>query len=179
MRAVARAYAAEMHSGFPDLRQQLPMDFARRLPLPELRDATRAQIARILEAWEEARARHGGADGFLFRTFSIADCMYAPVVSRFATYGVALPPRLQAYADKIMALPAMRDWAKRHRPKWTLGRKARANCDRLGSQTNLSWPANAGHPGDACSSSRKRTRSEFGFDAQNPTGWPAFAGHDI
>jgi len=110
VRAVARAYAAEMHSGFPDLRQQLSMDFVRRLPPPELRDATKAQIARIQEAWGEALARHGGADGFLFGTFSIADCMYAPVVSRFATYGVVLPPRLQAYADKMMALPAMRDW---------------------------------------------------------------------
>jgi glutathione S-transferase len=110
VRAVARAYAAEMHSGFPDLRQQLSMDFVRRLPLPELRDATKAQIARIQEAWNEALAAHGGVDGFLFGTFSIADCMYAPVVSRFQTYGVALPPRLQAYADKMMALPAMRDW---------------------------------------------------------------------
>ncbi len=107
-RAVARAYSAEMHSGFGDLREQLSMDFARRLPPPALRDATKAQIARIQQAWDEALARHGGA--FLFGTFSIADCMYAPVVSRFATYGVALPPRLQAYADRMMALPAMRDW---------------------------------------------------------------------
>lgn len=108
VRAVARAYAAEMHSGFADLREQLSMDFARRLPLPALRDATKAQIARIQQAWEEALTRHGGA--FLFGSFSIADCMYAPVVSRFATYGVALSPRLQAYADRMMALPAMRDW---------------------------------------------------------------------
>ena len=110
VRAAARAYAAEMHSGFADLRQQLSMDFVRRLPLPELRDETKTQIARIREAWEEALARHGGVDGFLFGTFSIADCMYAPVVSRFQTYGVVLPPRLQAYADRMMALPAMRDW---------------------------------------------------------------------
>jgi glutathione S-transferase len=110
IRAVARAYAAEMHSGFADLRQQLSMDFVRRLPLPALRDETKTQIARIREAWEEALASHGGADGFLFGTFSIADCMYAPVVSRFQTYGVVLPPRLQAYADRMMALPAMRDW---------------------------------------------------------------------
>jgi glutathione S-transferase len=108
MRAVARAYAAEMHSGFADLREQLSMDFVRRLPLPALRDATKAQIARIQEAWDAALGRHDG--GFLFGTLSIADCMYAPVVSRFVTYGVALSPRLQAYADRMMALPAMRDW---------------------------------------------------------------------
>ncbi len=109
-RAIARAYAAEMHSGFPDLRAQLSMDFVRRLPLPELREATKAQIARIQEAWETALGRSPG--GYLFGNFSIADCMYAPVVSRFLTYGIALSPRLAAYADTMMALPGMRDWGK-------------------------------------------------------------------
>jgi len=112
IRATARAYAAEMHSGFADLREQLSMDFVRRLPLPALRDATKAQIARILEAWSEALAKHGGPDGFLFGRFSIADCMYGPVVSRFTTYGVDVPPRIAAYMAKMMALPAMRDWAE-------------------------------------------------------------------
>lgn len=112
VRAIARAYAAEMHSGFPDLREQLSMDFVRRLAPPPLRDATKAQIARIQQAWGEALAQHGGSDGFLFGAFSIADCMYAPVVSRFITYDVGLPPRLDAYAAKMMALPAMQDWAK-------------------------------------------------------------------
>ena len=109
-RAVARAYAAEMHSGFADVRDQLSMDFVRRLPLPTLREATKAQIARILQAWEEALART--KDGFLFDSFSIADCMYAPVVSRFTTYGVAVSPRVRAYMEKMMALSAMQDWAK-------------------------------------------------------------------
>jgi glutathione S-transferase len=111
-RAVARAYAAEMHSGFADVRDQLSMDFARRLPLPGLRDTTKAQIARIVEAWSEALDRFGGTDEFLFGSFSIADCMYAPVVSRFTTYGVEVPPRVTAYMSKMMALPAMRDWGK-------------------------------------------------------------------
>ncbi len=111
-RAVARAYAAEMHSGFPDLREQLSMDFARRLPLPALRDATRSQIARILSAWSEALAGHGSAGGFLFGRFSIADCMYAPVVSRFVTYGVEMPPAVKTYVAQMMELPAMRDWGK-------------------------------------------------------------------
>jgi glutathione S-transferase len=110
VRAVARAYAAEMHSGFPDLREQLSMDFARRLPLPALRDATQSQIARILSAWSETLGRHTG--GFLFGRFSIADCMYAPVVSRFVTYGVEMPPTVKAYATRMMDLPAMRDWGK-------------------------------------------------------------------
>ncbi|MBV9993293.1 MAG: glutathione S-transferase family protein [Alphaproteobacteria bacterium] len=109
-RATARAYAAEMHSGFPDVRDQLSMDFVRRLPLPALRDATKAQVARILEAWETTLS--GTKDGFLFGTFSIADCMYAPVVSRFTTYGVEVSPRVRAYMEKMMALPAMQDWGK-------------------------------------------------------------------
>jgi len=108
VRATARAYAAEMHSGFPDLREQLSMDFARNLPLPALRDATRTQIARIIEAWQKCLAEYEG--GFLFGRLSIADCMYAPVVSRFTTYGVEVPPGVQAYMERMMALPAMRDW---------------------------------------------------------------------
>jgi glutathione S-transferase len=110
IRAEARAMAAEMHSGFPDIRDQLSMEFVRRLPLPELRDATKAQVARIVECWSSALARFGGDDGFLFGDFCVADCMYAPVVSRFVTYGVGVPARVQAYMAKIMALPAMRDW---------------------------------------------------------------------
>src|SRR6185437_7902974 len=91
VRAEARSYAAEMHSGFPDLRQQLPMEFVRKLPLPELRDATKAHIARIVRAWTDTLERHGSDGGFLFGRFSIADCMYAPVVSRFRTYGIEAP----------------------------------------------------------------------------------------
>jgi len=109
-RALARAYAAEMHSGFPDLREQLSMDFVRRLPLPTLREATKTQIARILVAWSEALDEHTG--GFLFGRFSVADCMYAPVVSRFRTYGVDVPPAVRDYMARMMELPGMRDWAK-------------------------------------------------------------------
>ncbi len=109
-RAVARAYAAEMHSGFPDVRDQLSMDFARHLPLPTLREATKAQVARILSGWSETLDEHAG--GFLFGRFSIADCMYAPVVSRFKTYGVDVPPAVRDYMARMMELPAMRDWGK-------------------------------------------------------------------
>jgi glutathione S-transferase len=40
----------------------------------------------------------------------MADAMYAPVVTRFATYDVKLEPRLEAYADLIMAMPEMQEW---------------------------------------------------------------------
>ncbi len=111
-RAIARAYAAEMHSGFPDVRDQLSMDFVRRLPLPALRETTKTQIARILSAWSDALGEHGRSGGFLFGRFSIADCMYAPVVSRFKTYGVDVPPAVRDYMGRVMELPAMRDWGK-------------------------------------------------------------------
>ncbi|HWY60707.1 MAG TPA: glutathione S-transferase [Rhizomicrobium sp.] len=110
LRARARSYAAEMHSGFPDLRNQLTMDFARTLPLPELTPETRSQIDRIIAAWDEALTASG--NGFLFGDFSIADCMYAPVVSRFTTYGVEVPERVKHYMDKIWALPGMQNWLK-------------------------------------------------------------------
>jgi glutathione S-transferase len=109
-RAIARAYAAEMHSGFPDVRQQLTMDFARRLPTPALHDQTKGQIARIIAAWSEALDQHANSGGFLFGRFSVADCMYAPVVSRFTTYGIEVPEVVRAYMERMMALPAMRDW---------------------------------------------------------------------
>ena len=109
-RAEARSISAVMHSSFPDLRATLSMDFARNIPTPALSDAVKGQIAEITGAWQSALDRHGRS-GFLFGDFSIADCMYAPVVSRFRTYGIALPVALQAYCDRIFALPGMRKWA--------------------------------------------------------------------
>jgi glutathione S-transferase len=110
VRAEARSYAAEMHSGFADVRDQLTMEFARQIPTPALRDSTKAQIARIIEAWTQALEQHGDGHGFLFGCLSIADCMYAPVVSRFRTYGIVLPEPAQSYCERMWALPAMRDW---------------------------------------------------------------------
>ena len=107
-RAIARSYSCEMHTGFPDVRDQLSMEFARKMPLPELRDDTKTQVARIIGAWEEALATWKG--DYLFGRFSVADCMYAPVVSRFETYGVEVPAAVRAYMDRVLALPAMQEW---------------------------------------------------------------------
>jgi glutathione S-transferase len=112
VRALARAYSAEMHSGFADVRSQLTMDFARKVNLPELRPETQMQVARIIAAWEKALKEHGGKNGYLFGRFSVADCMYAPVVSRFTTYGVKVPRRVKSYMDKVWALPGMQTWLK-------------------------------------------------------------------
>lgn len=110
VRATARAYAAEMHSGFPNVRDQLSMYFVNRLPLPELRENTQGEIARILDAWKVAFKTHKGP--FLFGRFCVADAMYAPVVSRFTTYGVKVPPPVSAYMARMMALPGMIAWGR-------------------------------------------------------------------
>lgn len=111
-RALARAYACEMHAGFPGLRSQLTMEFARRLPQPELTEQTRQDIARVIQAWDFALAAYGAEGGFLFGHFTVADCMYAPVVSRFTTYDVAVPGRIKDYMERVWVLPAMQDWLR-------------------------------------------------------------------
>jgi glutathione S-transferase len=109
-RAEARSVAAEMHSGFPDVRNALSMDIAARLPTPELSDGAREQIARVVVIWESALTRFGKDGGFLFGSFTIADAFYAPVATRFETYGIALPPAAKAYQQRILALAPMREW---------------------------------------------------------------------
>lgn len=109
-RAEARSVVAEMHSGFPDVRKALSMDIAARHPTPPLDADAQAQIARIVAIWEGALARYGKDGGFLFGPFSIADAFYAPVVTRFETYGIHLPAAAQAYAQRILALKPMREW---------------------------------------------------------------------
>jgi glutathione S-transferase len=100
-----------MHSGFAELRAALPMEILTRKKHDPLGDAVQNQIARILEIWRSALTRFGGQDGFLFRRFSIADAFYAPVVTRFQSHGVEIPTLQQAYAERILSLPAMQQWA--------------------------------------------------------------------
>jgi glutathione S-transferase len=110
VRAVARAVSAEMHSGFPALRQALPMDLAR-VPGPiEIPAEAKADIERITTMWNDCRDRFGAGGPFLFGRWSIADAMYAPVATRFRTYGVQLDPVSAAYVDATYALPAMQEW---------------------------------------------------------------------
>jgi glutathione S-transferase len=111
-RAHARAVTAEMHSGFAALRTHLPMHIRSRLPekgaAARRRDDVAADIERICAIWSECLARSGGP--LLYGSFCIADAFYAPVVTRFATYGVTLPPPLAAFAQALVELPAMRAW---------------------------------------------------------------------
>jgi glutathione S-transferase len=109
-RAVARSVSAEMHAGFTSLRSNMPMNVRRTLPGVGQGEAVDADIARVTAIWRDCRAKFGSGGPFLFGAFSNADAMFAPVVSRFKTYVVKLDPDAQAYADAILAHPAMREW---------------------------------------------------------------------
>ncbi|WP_158815774.1 glutathione S-transferase family protein [Methylocapsa sp. S129] len=109
-RAHCRSICGEMHSGFVSLRQALPMNIKGHFPKFKVWSKAKADIERITFLWRECLDAHGGP--FLFGELSMADAMYAPVVSRFRTYDVALDPQTQAYADRIWALPAMVEWRK-------------------------------------------------------------------
>jgi glutathione S-transferase len=107
-RAHCRSISGEMHSGFVSLRQALPMNIKAHFPNFKVWSKAKADIDRIEAIWTECLTRHGGP--FLFGEISIGDAMYAPVVSRFRTYGVELGSPLAAYADRIWELPAMAEW---------------------------------------------------------------------
>ena len=109
-RAVARSVSAEMHSGFAALRQHMSMNVRRRYPDKGRTPESMADVARIVALWSDCRERFGLGGDFLFGAFSAADAMYAPVVLRFRTYEVELPPACRAYADAMLELPAMREW---------------------------------------------------------------------
>ena len=108
LRAQARAVAAEMHSGFASLRRELPMDVTARVPRAVRSEETQRAVERVLAIWNARRADLGP---FLFGAFSIADAMFAPVVFRFRTYDVPLSGAAAEYAARMLALPAMQEWA--------------------------------------------------------------------
>ena len=120
-RAMARSMVAEMHSSYLSLRRQLPMNIRRRVEGTEVDEDTRADIMRILTLWAEARARFGRGGPFLFGSFSAADIIYAPVVSRFITYGVGVPGFAAAYMQAVWEHEWLQQWvAAAEAEEWTL-----------------------------------------------------------
>lgn len=109
-RALARSIAAEMHSAYPDLRRHCGMNVRRVYPAAPLPDAVQADIDRIVHLWTEARTRFGGDGPWLFGPYGAADIMFAPVATRFRTYGIALPPVAEAYVTALLAHPHIADW---------------------------------------------------------------------
>jgi glutathione S-transferase len=79
---------------------------------PGVPDEYPFDINRVMAIWRQCRNRHGEGNGdFLFGSFTIADAMYAPVVTRFRTYKFDLEREADAYCDAITAMPAMQEWA--------------------------------------------------------------------
>jgi glutathione S-transferase len=109
-RAVARSAAAEMHAGFAALRSHCPMDFISRAPMRSIPDTVAADLRRICGLWQSCRQRFGASGPFLFGRFTLADAMYAPVVSRILTYELPHPPAITEYLSAIMELDGMRLW---------------------------------------------------------------------
>lgn len=111
-RALARSVSAEMHGGFQPLRQNCTMNlWLPAKPRPQPAEVL-ANVKRIDALWCDCRARFGQKAGgpFLFGAFGAADAMYAPVVSRFHSYGLPVSPTARAYMDAVMATPAWRAW---------------------------------------------------------------------
>lgn len=111
-RGMARSMVAEMHSGYLPLRRALPMNVRARHEGVDLPDPVKADVVRILQLWAEARARFGHGGPFLFGTFGAADVFYAPVVSRFVSYGIAVPGFAQAYMQAVWEHDWMQTWIK-------------------------------------------------------------------
>jgi glutathione S-transferase len=111
-RRVARSACAEMHSGFQNLRGKMPMNIRGRHPGKGMTPEVRKDIDRIVALWTECRERFGGAGSLLFGKFTVADAFYAPVVMRFQTYGVKVPPAAQEYCEAVKALSAVKEWSE-------------------------------------------------------------------
>ena len=109
-RALARALSAEMHAGFMPLRQHCPTQFLRPVAKRALTPEVEANVARLEDAWRDARRRFGAGGSFLFGAFSAADAMFAPVVNRLHVYDISVANDTRDYLNAVMALPAWSAW---------------------------------------------------------------------
>lgn len=108
-RAHCRSVCGEMNSGFANLRSALPMNLKARHADYKIWAGAQPDIDRIVDIWTECLANYGGP--YLFGAErTMADAMYAPVVTRFITYVVKLPEPCVAYCKTIMAMPEMKEW---------------------------------------------------------------------
>ncbi|WP_028081201.1 glutathione S-transferase family protein [Solimonas soli] len=109
-RAMARSISHEMHSGFADLRRELPFNATRAPGRTAVSPAVEADIVRIRQIWREARRQYGTDGEWLFGKFGIADAMYAPVAIRFFIYDIALDGVERDYMHSVILHPAVQEW---------------------------------------------------------------------
>jgi glutathione S-transferase len=111
-RAVARSVSAEMHSSFSALRSEMPMNCRRRFPGFALSEQGRRDVDRLFAVWRYCRTRYGQQGPWLFGGFTVADCMFAPVVMRLVSYEIALDATARDYVDTLYASEAAREWVE-------------------------------------------------------------------
>jgi len=122
-RAMARSMAAEMHSSFPNLRREHPMNIRQVFPADRPSDEVLVELQRIMELWAQARARFGGEGDFLFGDFGAADIMFAPVVTRIVTYQLPVARFAPAYMQAVLEHRFMQDWiAGAQEEEWVIAR---------------------------------------------------------
>ncbi|MEO8215440.1 MAG: glutathione S-transferase [Myxococcales bacterium] len=107
LRARGRAISCEMLAGFSHLRNSMDMNLRARAHHTPRSPAIDAEVARVLDIWQASLTSNGGP--FLLGDFSVADCMFFPVATRFRTYGVALPDFARTYAAALFALPFVQE----------------------------------------------------------------------
>jgi len=120
-RAQARSVSAEMHASFMAVRSEMPMNARASVAGLNFSDDAKSDIARICDIWTECRQGYGSHGPFLFGDFTIADAMYAPIASRFKTYGVRLEGECDTYAAALLQTEAAQKWYKVAREEpWTV-----------------------------------------------------------
>ena len=110
-RARARALCAEFHSGFRAFRGAMPMNIRSRYPGKGMNPDVVREIGRIRTLWTEARRDFGAQGPFLFGAFGAADAFYAPIATRFVTYGVELDGAAREYQQALLDSPGVKAWS--------------------------------------------------------------------
>jgi glutathione S-transferase len=109
-RAIARSISSEMHSGFFQIRNVLPMNIRRNRAIETISGDLAKEIERVCDIWKTCRQFYGGGGDFLFGRFSIADVMYAPVVLRFKSYLIEVGDIEFEYMQTMLSLAALQEW---------------------------------------------------------------------
>lgn len=108
LRGLGRSMSAEIHSGFTMMRRMMPMNCRARIAIPDMPTALADELVRIEYLWQQSLDSSGGP--WLLGKFSIADCMYAPVVLLLKTYSIEIDEPLASYCRQVCELPAMESW---------------------------------------------------------------------
>lgn len=109
-RAIARSISSEMHSGFSQIRNTLPMNIRRNKVIDTISADLAKEIGRVCDIWKTCRQFYAGGGDFLFGRFTIADVMYAPVVLRFKSYLIDVGDIEAGYMQSMLALPSLKEW---------------------------------------------------------------------